>query len=140
MKAWGAFLRAHADLVPRMDRLLRKRAGVALRDYDVLAQVDLAGGACTMRELDRRVLLSQSGLSRLVQRLADEGFVGRATNEGDRRGVDLRLTAQGRSVLRRARKVQAEEVRTLFADQMSPEEARTVLRVMRRLSEHADPS
>src|SRR3712207_9046881 len=107
MRAWGAFLRAHADLVSEMDRTLRRQAGMALQEYDVLAQIDLAGACCTMKQLERRVLLSQSGLSRLVSRLVGAGLLERSTNEDDRRGVDLRLSAQGRSALRAARAVQA---------------------------------
>lgn len=134
MLAWGAFLRAHADLVTEMDRRLRRDAGMLLRDYDVLFQVHLSGPRCTMKQLDRRVLLSQSGLSRLVARLVEAGLIERSTNPDDRRGVDLRLSPRGRTALEAARRVQAELVRTLFADRMSPEEAATVLAVMRRLS------
>lgn len=134
-QAWGAFLRAHADLVHRMDRSLRHDAGVSLREYDALFQIDGAGGSCTMKELEGRVLISQSALSRLVSRLADDGLVERSTNAGDRRGVDLRLSRRGRSELRKARAVQSALVGELFVDRMSLSETRTVLAVMRRLSE-----
>lgn len=88
-----------------------------------------------MKELEGRVLISQSALSRLVSRLADDGLVERSTNAGDRRGVDLRLSRRGRSELRKARAVQSALVGELFVDRMSLSETRTVLAVMRRLSE-----
>ncbi|MDF2967032.1 MAG: hypothetical protein K0Q93_810 [Nocardioidaceae bacterium] len=51
MRAWGAFLRAHADLVGQMDATLRARVCIPLQWYDVLAQIAAAGGPTTMREL-----------------------------------------------------------------------------------------
>lgn len=133
MRAWGAFLRAHADLVGQMDATLRAEAGVPLQWYDVLAQLAAAGRPTTMRQLEQRVLLSQSGLSRLVARLVEAGLVSRSTSDRDKRAVDLALTRLGRTRLRAARAVQSRQVRELFADRMDDREAAIVLDVLRRL-------
>src|SRR3712207_2373991 len=138
MQAWGAFLAAHAELVREMDRTLQDRVGLSLQSYDALAQVSAGGGRVTMRELEGRVLLSQSGLSRLAARLEGAGLVTRTPAPSDRRSVEVALTARGRTRLRRARQVQAEQVRRRFADQMNDEEAAVVLRVLRRLASPAD--
>jgi DNA-binding MarR family transcriptional regulator len=137
MQAWGAFLAAHAGLVRAMDQTLRERAGMSLQWYDALAQIAGGGGRVTMRELERRVLLSQSGLSRLVDRLQQAGLVTRTAAPSDRRSVEVSLTPRGRTRLRRAREVQSEQVRTRFADRMSQVEAETVLRVLCRIGHEA---
>jgi DNA-binding MarR family transcriptional regulator len=136
MRAWGAFLRAHADLVAEMDAALRAQAGIPLQWYDVLAQIAAAGEPTTMRQLEQRVLLSQSGLSRLVARLIDAGLVSRAASNRDKRAVDLTLTQLGRTRLRAARTVQSRQVRELFANRMDDREAAVLLDVLQRLQHH----
>jgi DNA-binding MarR family transcriptional regulator len=133
MRAWGAFLRAHADLVDQMDATLRADAGIPLQWYDVLAHIAAAGGPITMRQLEQRVLLSQSGLSRLVARLVDAGLVSRAASPRDKRAVHLALTRLGKTRLRAARAVQSQQVRELFADRMDDREAAVMLDVLGRL-------
>jgi DNA-binding MarR family transcriptional regulator len=133
MRAWGAFLRAHADLVTQMDTTLRARTGIPLQWYDVLAQIAASGGPTTLRQLEQRVLLSQSGLSRLVAQLVDAGLVSRRQSNHDKRAVDLTLTRQGKTRLRAARVVQSRQVRELFADQMDDREAAVMLDVLHRL-------
>jgi DNA-binding MarR family transcriptional regulator len=133
MRAWGAFLRAHADLVAQMDATLRAETGIPLQWYDVLAHISSAGGPTTMRQLEQRVLLSQSALSRLVARLVDAGLVSRAASNCDRRAVDLTLTRLGKTRLRAARAVQSRQVSELWADQMDDREAAVMLDVLRRL-------
>jgi DNA-binding MarR family transcriptional regulator len=140
MRAWGAFLRAHADLVGQMDTTLRAEVGLPLQWYDVLAQMAAAGEPTTMRQLEQRVLLSQSGLSRLVARLVDAGLVSRSASDRDKRAVDLKLTRLGRTRLRAARAVQARQVRDLFADRMNEHEAAVVLGVLRRLRRDGPPA
>lgn len=132
--AWGAFLRAHAELVRRMDAALQERTGMPLQWYDVLRNIAGARGGTTMRELDERVLLSQSGLSRLVGRLVDAGLVSRSPSADDRRSVELALTALGRARLRAAKAVMARQVRQLFASRMDEAEAAVLLDVFRRLT------
>jgi DNA-binding MarR family transcriptional regulator len=134
MRAWGAFLRAHADLVGRMDATLRREAGIPLQWYDALAHIAAGRRPVTLRELEQRVLLSQSGLSRLVTRLVDAGLVSRTPSEHDRRAVELTLTRSGSARLRAARAVQARQVRELFADHMDDREAAVLVEVLHRLS------
>jgi len=132
MHAWGALLRAHADLVGQMDATLRDEVGIPLQWYDVLAHI-AACAPTTMRQLEHRVLLSQSGLSRLVANLVDAGLVSRRPSDRDKRAVDLMLTHLGKTRLHAARAVQRKQVRELFADQMDDREAAVLLAVLRRL-------
>src|SRR5437667_4605928 len=71
--AWGSLLRAHATLMRRLDTDLERETGLALADFDVLAQLAAAHGELRMTELAGRALISRSGLSRRVARRAAEG-------------------------------------------------------------------
>src|SRR5207249_7003183 len=75
--AWRSLLRAHATLMRRLDTDLEGETGLALADFDVLAQLAEAHGELRMTELADRALISRSGMSRRVARLADQGLVHR---------------------------------------------------------------
>src|SRR6266511_5335047 len=70
LKAWRSLLRAHATLMRRLDTDLQQETGLALADYDVLAQLAEAYGALRMTELADRAFISRSGMSRRVARLS----------------------------------------------------------------------
>src|SRR2546428_10935713 len=76
--AWRSLLRAHATLMRQLDTDLEEKTGMALADFDVLAQLALAGGELRMTDLAARALISRSGMTRRVARLVDEGLVRRA--------------------------------------------------------------
>src|SRR5438045_8718831 len=95
LEAWDAFLRAHATLMRRLEVDLAQGTGLALADFDVLAQLARAGGALRMTELAARALISRSGMTRRVARLVEEGLVRRADADTDARGVILGLTDAG---------------------------------------------
>src|SRR5438128_6719881 len=77
LEAWRSMLRAHATLTRRLDTDLQRETGLALADFDVLAQLAEGHGALRMTELADRALISRSGISRRVSRVADEGLVHR---------------------------------------------------------------
>jgi DNA-binding MarR family transcriptional regulator len=95
LEAWTSLLRAHATLMRRLEVDLAKATGLALADFDVLAQLVQAGGELRMAELADRALISRSGMTRRVTRLVDEGLVRRADAGADRRGVVVVLTDAG---------------------------------------------
>src|SRR6202165_5655010 len=78
LEAWQALLRAHATLLRQLEKDLEKETGLALADFDVLAQLALAGAEMRMTELADRALISRSGMTRRVARLVDVGLVRRA--------------------------------------------------------------
>lgn len=100
---WVAFIRAHAALTRRLESELQEAAGVSLADYDALLQLFLAGGRLRMNELADRLLLTRSGASRLVDRMADDGYVTRHKCATDARGAFAVLTDAGHERLGRAR-------------------------------------
>src|SRR6202171_5143362 len=73
LAAWQALLRSHATLMRQLERDLEKETGLALADFDVLAQVALAGGELRMTELADRALISRSGMTRRVGGLVGGG-------------------------------------------------------------------
>src|SRR2546421_2045260 len=78
LQAWSALLRAHAMLLRQLETDLESKTGLALADYDVLAQLGAAGGSLRMTELADRALISRSGMTRRIARLVHEGLVRRA--------------------------------------------------------------
>jgi DNA-binding MarR family transcriptional regulator len=95
LEAWQALLRAHATLMRTLDQDLEKKTGLALADFDVLAQLAGAGGQLRMTELADRALISRSGMTRRVARLVEDGLVRRGHAAADGRGVVVALTDAG---------------------------------------------
>src|SRR3954447_20828407 len=95
LEAWHSLLQAHATLVRRLAIDLERETGLALADFDVLAQLSVAGGELRMTELAARALISRSGMTRRVARLVDEGLVRRDSAGTDGRGVVVVLTDAG---------------------------------------------
>jgi DNA-binding MarR family transcriptional regulator len=94
--AWESILRVHALLLPRLERTVFAESGITLTWYDVLLELNAAGGQLTMGELGDRVALSRSRASRVVDELVGAGLVAREPNPGDRRSSFASLTAEGR--------------------------------------------
>ena len=101
--AWRTFLRAHATLLRRLESELVREHDLPLASYDVLVQLSEApGGGLRMTDLAERVLLSRSGLTRLVDRLVRDGLVERQACPDDARGTVAVLTRAGGDRLRDA--------------------------------------
>ena len=101
--AWRAFLRAHATLLRRLEAELVAEHDLPLPSYDVLVQLsESPSGTLRMTELAERVLLSRSGLTRLVDRLVRDGLVQRRACPQDARGTLAELTPAGLDRLRDA--------------------------------------
>lgn len=140
MAAWRAFLAAHARTTARLGRELQDGEDLPLTWYDVLVQLS-EGPACGLRmqELADRVLLSQSGLTRLVDRMEAEGLVERRRCADDGRGTLAVLTRSGLARLRRAFPAHLAGVRAAFTDLLSDEEAAVVARALERVAAASQP-
>ncbi len=137
--AWGLFLRVHAQLVRRMDARLRAEIGIPLAWYDALFHVGRApGGRLRLQDLEGAVFLSQSGVSRLAARLEGEGLLARSVADADRRGVEVTLTAQGSTVLRRARAAQIRQIRELFTSRLSDAQVQALREALTHLDQPLD--
>ena len=100
---WRDFLRAHGTIVRRLESELLAEQDLPLAFYDVLVQLaEVPDRRLRMTDLAGRVLLSRSGLSRLINRLERDGLVERAPCPGDARGTYAVLTDAGMTRLRAA--------------------------------------
>ena len=136
LTAWSAFLRAHARVVRELERELQAEQGMALTDYDVLVQLANAGERrLRMSELAERLLLSRSGVTRLVDRLQAGGLVERMSCDSDRRGQWASLTDAGYDRLRSASPTHLRGVASHFLDRLSGEELSDLERTLARLAE-----
>ena len=122
LEAWDSFLRAHATLMRRLEVDLAEAAGLALADFDVLAQLARAGGELRMTDLAARALISRSGMTRRVARLVEEGLVRRANANADARGVVVALTDAGVARLTETAPVHLRGVAELFVTQLDDQE------------------
>jgi DNA-binding MarR family transcriptional regulator len=125
MGAWRAFLAAHARVTAALERELVAERGLPLAWYDVLVQLSEAPvGRLRMTDLAAAVLLSKSGLTRLVDRMAEAGLVERSPNDADRRGRIVCLTAAGTARLREAAPVHLRGVQEHFGARLTGNDAR----------------
>jgi DNA-binding MarR family transcriptional regulator len=121
--AWRGMLRVHAALVKELDAELEAHHGLPVTSYDVLVNLSEAPeGRLRMRDLAEAVLLSRSGLTRLVDRLAREGLLKRVPCPSDARGAFAEITAAGREKLAEARPTHLAGVRARFLDRLAPDE------------------
>jgi DNA-binding MarR family transcriptional regulator len=121
-EAWRSLLRAHATLMRRLDTDLQRETGLALADFDVLAQLAAAHGALRMTELADRALISRSGMSRRVARLVGEGLVRRDKAGTDARGIVVALTEAGIARLAETAPLHARGISELFVAQLDDQE------------------
>jgi DNA-binding MarR family transcriptional regulator len=113
--AWRSFLTAHARITRRLDEELQAAHGLSLAEYDALLQIAHAPGRrVRMNVLAERVILSRSGITRLVDRLEAAGAVERKACSTDARGQEAELTAVGLERLRSAATTHLEGVRRYF--------------------------
>ena len=126
LRAWDALLQAHATLLRQLETDLERKTGLALADYDVLAQLAIAGGSLRMAELADRALISRSGMTRRVTRLVQEGLVRREHSDADGRGVVIQLTNSGLDRLSVAAPVHVRGVSDLFLAKLDDQELAVV--------------
>jgi DNA-binding MarR family transcriptional regulator len=134
LRAWRGFLRAHSAIVRELDRDLQDEHGLPLTEYEVLLRLESAPGRrMRMTELASSVLLSQSGVTRLVDRLVKTGLVERERCDDDRRGLFARITPAGLRRLAQARPTHLAGVRRSFLERFSREELRTLEELWNRV-------
>jgi DNA-binding MarR family transcriptional regulator len=133
MLAWRRFLLAHARVTRRLENDLVEERRLPLASYDVLVQlVEAPERRLRMSELAERVLLSRSGLTRLVDRLEREGLVRREACEDDARGLFTVLTDDGLRRLRGATPVHLRGISDYAVGRLDEDEAATLAELLGR--------
>ena len=127
LAGWRGMLRVHAGLIKELDAELMAEHGLSLSSYEVLLFLaDSPEGHLRMSDLAASVLLSRSGLTRLVDRLERDGLVRRESCPSDLRGFNALITDAGRELLTAARRTHLAGVRERFLDRFSDDELLTL--------------
>ena len=137
--AWRGFLRVHAALIRELDAELEREHGLPLTSYEVLLFLANAPGKrLRMSELADSVLLSRSGLTRLVDRLEGAGLLAREACPSDARGSFAVLTDAGTKAFRRAQATHLAGVRARFLDRLSAVDQERLEALWERLLEGSE--
>jgi DNA-binding MarR family transcriptional regulator len=135
LAAWHGLLRSHAFLVKRLDAELEQACGLPLTSLEVLRHLQCANGArMRMCDLACSVMLSRSGLTRLVDRLERDGLLCRVSCVHDARGSYASLTDAGRARLESACETYLRLVRELFLSRFDAAEQRDLVGFWERIA------
>ena len=127
MDAWQVLLHAHDKITRVLDAELRASHELTWAEYDVLLRLAKATGrTLTMSELARRIMISPSGLTRVVDGLEERGMVKRTRNDDDARVVSASLTDAGRDKVRHAAQTHLRGIRQHFTGRLSTSQLKEV--------------
>ena len=134
LEAWIHFLRAHAALTRELSAELVAEHGLTINDYEVLLHLARAPEKQLRRvDLVERVLLTPSGITRLLEGLERSGLVERRQCREDRRVVYAKLTAAGSEKLREASRTHVAGIESLFTGRFTDDELATLSALLSRL-------
>jgi len=138
VQAFVSFVRAHASVVRGLDRELVADHGLTINDYEVLLRLARAPDRMMRRvDLAQEVLLTPSGITRLLDGLQSCGLVEKAACDSDARVVYAKLTDAGREKLKTATDDHVASIRALFGERLSEDELRTLCDFLDRLQPDA---
>jgi DNA-binding MarR family transcriptional regulator len=139
--AWRTFLDAHARTIDVLTRELRDAKSLHLTWYDVLVQLSEApNGQLRMQDLSDAIVLSKSGLTRLIDRMEREGLVCRSACAADKRGTFAEITAEGRALLSAAAPTHLSGVAEHFVSLFNDDELQTLRELLSRVADANYPT
>jgi DNA-binding MarR family transcriptional regulator len=134
LESWVAFLRSHAAIIRELSAQLQREHDLTLNDYEVLLHLSHAEGSRMRRvDLAQQVLLTASGITRLLEGLERSGYVCKDTCASDARVSYAKLTDAGREKLREASTTHLRGVDELFLSRYSGSELATLAELLGRL-------
>ena len=126
-EAWALLLNVHARLTRAMDDAVIRGGALPLEWYDVLFALYRADRRrLRLSELADRIVFSRSGLTRLVDRIEEQGFLRRERSAEDRRGTFAVLTDAGREAMKRSWPVYKKEIESRFAEHLTATQAQSM--------------
>ncbi len=132
--AWRSFITVQARLLEQIDRELLAAGCIPLHWYDVLVElVEAPEHRLRLAELARKVVLSRSGVTRLVDKLEKAGLLTREASPEDGRGAYAVLTDAGLAALRQAWPVYARGIQQGFAQHLSKDDAKHLTDLFERM-------
>lgn len=136
---WRAFLLAHTRVFRRLDDELRAEHDLTVGEYDALLTIAQAPERrIRMRQLADQVILSKSGVTRLIDRLVDDGLVERSACLADARGAEAVLTERGLTRLRAASTTHLRGIHEHFLAILDGDDLDTIERAMSSVARLAD--
>jgi DNA-binding MarR family transcriptional regulator len=139
VKAWNRFLRAHATTSRLLNAQLQRQHGLTINDYEALQVLACAEGRRMKRvDLARRLVLTPSGVTRLLEGLESTGLVARAACSSDLRVTYAQLTDAGQAKLREASCGHEGSIRSLMEEHLSPAEINQLADVLAKVPGGAD--
>jgi DNA-binding MarR family transcriptional regulator len=134
LEAWIAYLRSHAAITRELSAQLQREHGLTLNDYEVLLHLSHAeGGRLRRVDLAERVLLTASGITRLLEGLERSGYVCKETCPSDARVSYAKLIDAGAAKLREAAVTHLRGIDELFLGRYSGSELATLAELLSRL-------
>ena len=135
-RAWTALSAAHARVAERLTAALSRECGLSINDFEVLLRLDqVPPPGVRLGDLSSAVRLTQPSLSRMIARLAQHGWLTRACDPDDGRGVLVALTPTGRDVLHAAVPVHARTIRETLLDRLTADEQDLLAAALSRITE-----
>src|SRR4051812_46934869 len=139
LRAWRLYVESALALVDVLDAELERDAGIPLRWYDVLVQLEETPEGLRMNELAERILYSKSGFTRVVDRMEEAGLVRRVRPENDRRSILVVLTDEGRTMMEQARRHHRHAIEQHFPRHLADTDVKALARGLEKVSAHARP-
>ncbi|WP_264212499.1 MarR family winged helix-turn-helix transcriptional regulator [Leisingera thetidis] len=131
---WLPLARSHRTILDSVETALKQAGLPGLDWYDLLWELERAGGAgLRPYELRERLLLPQYGVSRLADRLAKAGYLERQTCDGDGRGQVLVLTPEGAAMRARIWTVYSAAMQQAIGGRLAAGEARRLAELLAKL-------
>ncbi len=135
---WRAFITAHALVTRRLDDDLRTEQGMTLAEYGALLHIaEAPGRRLRMNQIADGILLSRSGVTRLIDRLEADGLVERSHCSSDGRGAEAVLTEAGVDRLRAASRTHLRGIETYFLGPIDDEDLTAMADACRRINDRA---
>jgi len=135
--AWRAYILGSTLLMDTLDRELRHAHGVSMGEYEILVRLsERPDRTMRMAQIAESMQHSRSRVTHTVARMEKAGLISRCAAEGDRRGVEARMTDQGWDLLVQAAHTHVTGVRKHFVDLASDEEFAVLGKVMNAVSDH----
>jgi DNA-binding MarR family transcriptional regulator len=140
MDAWMMLIRTHTRFWDEIEAHMQRESGLTMARYDVLAQLDMAGGRLGLSELASAVVLSPSGLSKLLDRMDASGLIRREPDPSDARAAIAAITPGGRALIESARTSHHELLRQTFRKALNDRDIADLARIMARIDALIPPA
>lgn len=138
LRAWRLYFESALAVLDVLESELERDAGIPLRWYDTLVQLEETDGL-RMTELAERILYSKSGFTRIVDRMEDAGLIRRVRPENDRRSILIVLTDEGRRTMEEARRHHRHSIEQHFSRHLADTDVKALIRALDKVSAHARP-